>query len=554
MSTLDFMRRKRFINTLVSDVKLSYAEQDGPPHVRGNTIIMPPYKAGMTQEQDTAWMESLLTLCYSAMPENRADLLPISDKRVDMEGSMGFIYNMVCKHNHQQKRWGMLAGADEIVQKSLDQFYASVNVEECNPETQAMLALDVLSRGDWCLGTDYAITHNLSVEGKEKLDKLMSVYPEYNSIRESGEANYELSKKIYELLFDEQYDEEQQQNGDDESDDGDGENQEGEQEAQAGGKGEGEGSDGEEGEGEEEVEGKAPPSKDNRMGTPIPASTIGHNQENSPYKDNGGAIEALKVVEKAIKDEPEETARARKAKECVTSSLSTKVRNVLKVMAQARYQGGKKRGKINKRSIASISTGNDRIFRTKEVKDVVDTAVMLLVDCSGSMSGSKYTHAIAATGMLVDCMTKLHIPVEVQGFTYSWSGSSCHNALNYMFKPFNRTITADQLINNMGGNAVDLMGNADAESLLHAYDSLMKQKAKRKIMIVLSDGEPADGHNPDRFLRDVCKDIEKSRHCELYAIGIETRAVKDYYSNYVMIDDTKELEDKLLSLIKDAII
>ena len=553
MSTLDFMRRKRFINTLVSDVKLSYSEQDGPPHVRGKTIIMPPYKAGMTQEQDTAWMESLLTLCYSAMPENRADLLPIADKRVDMEGSMGFIYNMVCKHNHQQKRWGMLAGADEIVQKSLDTFYSSLLLEECSVETQAMLAFDVHCRRMWCLNTDYGIHYNISDEAFEKYEKLFPLVSEYSRIRESGGVNYELAKKIYEILFDEQYDEEQQQNGDDESDNGDGENQEGEQEAQAGGKGEREGSDGEEGEGKEEVEGKAPPSKDNRMGTPVPASTIGHNQENSPYKDNGQFIEALKVVEKVIKDGPGETSRAREAKKCVTSSLSTKVRNVLKVMAQARYQGGKKRGKINKRSIASISTGNDRIFRTKEVKDVVDTAVMLLVDCSGSMSGSKYTHAIAATGMLVDCMTKLHIPVEVQGFTYGWEDHrGC--AINYMFKPFGKTIVSDQLINNMGGSDVNLMGNADAESLLHAYDSLMKQKAKRKIMIVLSDGEPADGYNPDRFLMDVCKDIEKSRHCELYAIGIETRAVKDYYSNYVMIDDTKELEDKLLTLIKDAII
>jgi cobalamin biosynthesis protein CobT len=221
------------------------------------------------------------------------------------------------------------------------------------------------------------------------------------------------------------------------------------------------------------------------------------------------------------------------------------------VYSQARYRGGKQRGKINKRRIASVVSGNDRIFRTKEINDTLDTAVFVLVDTSGSMAGSKYTNAAAAAGMLTDCLGKLNIPHAVYGFSF-------YNRQNKMIKhkDFGQKTSPDDMALSFCSGNVQMVGNADGEAVLWSHDMLIKQKQKRKVLIVLSDGSPAGhgAHNEVGYLKHVIDDIESKSPVELYGIGIEDDNVKRFYSNCVVLDDSEQLEDKLLEVTKNFMV
>ena len=76
MSTLNYLRRKRFINALVKDTPLHYKEDDDDvcsSPSSNNTIIMPKYKPDFTEEQDQAFMSELLNKTYHMLPDNIGD-------------------------------------------------------------------------------------------------------------------------------------------------------------------------------------------------------------------------------------------------------------------------------------------------------------------------------------------------------------------------------------------------------------------------------------------------------------------------------------------------
>jgi cobalamin biosynthesis protein CobT len=99
--------------------------------------------------------------------------------------------------------------------------------------------------------------------------------------------------------------------------------------------------------------------------------------------------------------------------------------------------------------------------------------------------------------------------------------------------------------------------NSDGESLLWAYNRLVRQEAPRKVLIVLSDGQPcACGGSTEQaanYLKFVASNIEAGP-VELYGVGVETNAVKDFYSDYCVINDADELESTLLEIVKKKVV
>jgi hypothetical protein len=60
--------------------------------------------------------------------------------------------------------------------------------------------------------------------------------------------------------------------------------------------------------------------------------------------------------------------------------------------------------------------GNRNIYRRKIDDNLVDTAVTLLVDMSGSMSDTKAMEAMKAAYVFAESLDKVGVPIEVLGF------------------------------------------------------------------------------------------------------------------------------------------
>ena len=146
---------------------------------------------------------------------------------------------------------------------------------------------------------------------------------------------------------------------------------------------------------------------------------------------------------------------------------------------------------------------------------------------------------------LCNVLQSIGVPHSVLGFTHGWEDS-----IIYEHKNFNEKV---DILSSMCSNDVDLVGNSDGNSLLYAADKLMQQKQKRKVMIVLSDGQPVDGKSPVALLKKVASDLDNSKYIDLYSIGIETSSVKHFYKNTSVIKDATQLEGALLTLLKQTL-
>ena len=212
--------------------------------------------------------------------------------------------------------------------------------------------------------------------------------------------------------------------------------------------------------------------------------------------------------------------------------------------------------RLNTRALHRPGIGDGRIFRNRVKKEVVNTAVTLAVDNSGSMaSRGKYERAIQLAAVFCDALEMARVPCEVLGYTTQHKGRPkfgirAEGLLNIIYKAFDKRASTHR-ISWYEGRGV-LANNIDGESVLWAAKRLIVRPEARKILLVLSDGLPAgvieyggskyqDGWSTlDDHLFEIVKKIEASG-IEIVGVGIKSEAPKQYYSKYVHYDDLDEL-------------
>jgi hypothetical protein len=236
--------------------------------------------------------------------------------------------------------------------------------------------------------------------------------------------------------------------------------------------------------------------------------------------------------------------------------FAQKVRRALQILSRDRYEYGVKKGKLDQSRLSRIAVPvpgfSERIFKKKIVNDTLDTAVTVLLDCSGSMSGRKWTHAATAAVLLNRTISKaLGVPMEILAFTDDYDWSDKGNSVIFNIKGFNDKRSDDDVIQACSNIQAAMSGNADGEAILVAHDRLIRRREKRKVLIVLSDGQPACSApgDIDGFTRAVIKDIESQKRVDIFGLGLLSNAVTQYYTHHAIVNNSDELEHKLLELV-----
>lgn len=238
--------------------------------------------------------------------------------------------------------------------------------------------------------------------------------------------------------------------------------------------------------------------------------------------------------------------------------LANIVRRLFQVKSHKFYRGGLKSGKLHGRNLARAAfpseTYSQRVFRKKQENDTLDTAVELLVDFSGSMSGSRLNTACAGAGLLSSTLTTLGMPNEIIGFTEPF-GVANPPCIQYVIKPFGLRMSEPAVLESFGHASKTTNHNNDGDSLLWAYSRLMARPEKRKVLIVLSDGRPESGrHGAASNHASVVKEIEKQGLVDLVGIGIESHEVNNFYTTSFVVNDTSDLPNAILNTIKRKIL
>lgn len=199
-----------------------------------------------------------------------------------------------------------------------------------------------------------------------------------------------------------------------------------------------------------------------------------------------------------------------------------------------------------------------------------DTAVTLLIDNSGSMHGRPIAVAAVCCDILAATLERCGVSVEILGFTTgAWNGGQPRERWLKAGRPaapgrLNQTRhiiykSAQQPLRRVRSSlglmlCNDLLKeNIDGEALLWAHQRLLTRPEQRRLLIVVSDGAPADDATLsansrdylERHLRAVIDMIEKRSPVELVAIGMG-HDVGRYYAGAVTIREPEQLAGALV--------
>lgn len=232
------------------------------------------------------------------------------------------------------------------------------------------------------------------------------------------------------------------------------------------------------------------------------------------------------------------------------SKIGSQTKRLFQSRSQTLPSFRHKSGRLTARDLHRVISGDVDVFkRTQDQLDTKNTAIFLLTDASGSMCGSPYETTAAAAALMNEALQVISIPLMIASFTENRS-----HLVSTVIKDWTQRVSHDTILSRYTEEESALHMNADGDSVMWAYGELMRRSEDRKILIVLSDGEPCAARRGDAYthLKKVIPEVSKRVEC--YGIGIMSYAVSHFYPEYTVLNDTSQLQQCLLNVIKTKII
>lgn len=211
----------------------------------------------------------------------------------------------------------------------------------------------------------------------------------------------------------------------------------------------------------------------------------------------------------------------------VPAKLRYEVKRLFDNSGLTEFNRNRKAGVINVHALPSVATGNDRVFKRRLDVEGVDSAVVILLDISGSMfdhdmSGKmRIDPAVMACRALVETLSAAGVNTSVVAF-----GSHVHE-----IKPFAMNYRkANRLIGKVSSSG----GTNDYTALRYAHEVLARRNETRKLVFVITDGYG----NPD----GVRQQVKSGNALGVTTIGIGIKSnVSHIYGNAVTVNDLADI-------------
>lgn len=230
-----------------------------------------------------------------------------------------------------------------------------------------------------------------------------------------------------------------------------------------------------------------------------------------------------------------------KAAEVASSGIGQRLHGLVQAKQRNGYRNSR-RGELNTKKLTQVLMGNTKVFKQREEIEQPNTAFHILVDMSYSMNagtaGGKARYEVAQ-----ESAAAIALAVEpIRGVT---------TAVTY----FDSYVTAVKhrhetvAVKKAAFGSYPKNCTALTEALWFAGYELSKCKENRKVIIIVTDGEPDD----EGSCREVTKLCENGG-IEIHAIGIGTSSVLRLFKSSVVIQDARDLKSELFKLIEKTIV
>ncbi len=234
----------------------------------------------------------------------------------------------------------------------------------------------------------------------------------------------------------------------------------------------------------------------------------------------------------------------------LSASESAQIRARLRGMVQSSQDNrnhAKRHGlRVATHRLAASQAGESRLFIQRQPRIAPNAAVHLLVDISGSMGkpigegNRKYFH-VANEAALALAMALEGIPGVVPAVSYF---PGIHQEVSIALLPKQSVRHRAACFDQKPRGCTPM-----AQAMWFAANSLLAQKQKRKLMIVLTDGDPDDW----AAAHDIVDRCRRSGF-ELLGIGIQTRSVEKFFPQSIVINDVKDLKRELFEVTQQLLI
>ena len=226
----------------------------------------------------------------------------------------------------------------------------------------------------------------------------------------------------------------------------------------------------------------------------------------------------------------------------LNKSLIKKIKEI-KVYNAGGKNPGKSKGKLDRKALYKYKTCKDIFYdNTYKVKES-DLAFGLILDVSGSMSGSGIKNGVATMIILHETLKALNINHSIITHT---SDGRYHTDIK-RYQAFKEDKTFSTLKNYALSNISACWGNCDSGALFYMEKALLRVKNKDKICIMFSDGEPTECSGTD--LKDQVAKMER-QGIKVIGVGINYVNIKKYYNEYANGKTLNEMFDIVADILK----
>lgn len=264
-----------------------------------------------------------------------------------------------------------------------------------------------------------------------------------------------------------------------------------------------------------------------------------------------------------------------------SSVIQKQLERYMTAISVSSWEYGHRKGALYGAGLSRLITGDDRIFRKKTERKTKDVAVSLLIDLSGSMYYEKARYACMSAYIFGTALTKIGINFEILGFTtkneprdeyfdalqdaedVAFNGQPSYTRSEPLYMPIFKkfgdrfTTSTAQTLSYFSQEDNVMRNNVDGECLLIAAKRLMAQPQHRKILFVFSDGRPEYATYYNRWqkkhLHFAVEQVKKAK-VDLYAIGIRSNVVSNFYPHWSTIYDLEDLGKETLTQLKKFLI
>jgi cobalamin biosynthesis protein CobT len=168
--------------------------------------------------------------------------------------------------------------------------------------------------------------------------------------------------------------------------------------------------------------------------------------------------------------------------------FQARLKNVMLDNAFDRRIRGRKRGKLDMRSLYKVPMKAENVFTLKQERKNKQYNIVLLVDESGSMMGDKAQTAADCAIFLAKAFENINIEIAIVGFNrYITTRKDFGQKVDY------QKIHEAIATTNHGEGAGS---NDDWDALNKGFQMFKPDMKGENILIMLSDGQPASSHSP----------------------------------------------------------